>query len=263
MKTSVPITSIGEPPPPWWNSESLATTIEKSQDSASIILAVHFVVVVVVCVSACVWLYCLYIYLRWSNDIIIIFRWNGRLHLVTTLWRIKSQAPPVHLTIHSQRKQVSTQYSIVYNNTVLSGVGLKIKWLITIIYSLIKSCSKVVPFSFWTYRASSALFKILISLIPSQTHLYCILSSSNYCELLPCLETGQETRIQNEEVDKPRKEQGVPVVKRRHARPLELDSEEDEEQEEEEKEENSGIVEELGSEQEDSKKPKNSNSEQV
>lgn len=42
------------------------------------------------------------------------------------------------------------------------------------------------------------------------------------------------------------------MVKRRHARPLELDSEEEEQEMEEEKEaENSGTVEELGSEPED------------
>lgn len=51
--------------------------------------------------------------------------------------------------------------------------------------------------------------------------------------------------------------QGVPVVKRRHARPLELDSDEEEEEEEEEKKE------ELGSEQDENDETKISNSDQV
>lgn len=65
--------------------------------------------------------------------------------------------------------------------------------------------------------------------------------------------------MQDEEVDEPKKEQGVPVVKRRHARPLELDSDEEEEEEKEQ----SGNEEELGSEQEESKNTKVSNSDQV
>ncbi|KAF5897852.1 histone-lysine N-methyltransferase SETD1B-A-like, partial [Clarias magur] len=73
-------------------------------------------------------------------------------------------------------------------------------------------------------------------------------------------EAGRETNVQDEEVEEPQTEQDGPVVKRRHARPLELESDEDsdeeqtEEEEEEEEEENYGNAEELGSEQEKSKK---------
>lgn len=56
--------------------------------------------------------------------------------------------------------------------------------------------------------------------------------------------------MQDEKVDQPHKKQGVSVVKRRHARPLELDSDE----EEEEEEENPENVDELESEQEESQK---------
>ncbi|XP_026801519.3 histone-lysine N-methyltransferase SETD1B-A [Pangasianodon hypophthalmus] len=76
-------------------------------------------------------------------------------------------------------------------------------------------------------------------------------------------EAGRETHMQDEEVDEPQKEQGVPVVKRRHARPLELDSDDDEEQEEEEEEEEiSGNMEELVSEQEERDQAKISISDQ-
>ncbi|MCJ8735373.1 hypothetical protein PDJAM_G00246160 [Pangasius djambal] len=69
--------------------------------------------------------------------------------------------------------------------------------------------------------------------------------------------------MQDEEVDEPQKEQGVPVVKRRHARPLELDSDDEEEQEEEEEEEEiSGNMEELVSEQEERDQAKISNTDQ-
>ncbi|KAG7332049.1 hypothetical protein KOW79_003883 [Hemibagrus wyckioides] len=67
---------------------------------------------------------------------------------------------------------------------------------------------------------------------------------------------GQETHMQNEEAIEPQKEPEVSVVKRRHARPMELDSDEEEEQEEEEEEvKTSGNVE----EQEESKKTNISN----
>lgn len=69
---------------------------------------------------------------------------------------------------------------------------------------------------------------------------------------MPYSEAEQGTHVEDEDVDEPQKEQGVSVVKRRHARPQELDS--DEEDEEEEEEENSGNVEKLGSKQEESKK---------
>lgn len=66
--------------------------------------------------------------------------------------------------------------------------------------------------------------------------------------------------MQNEEAIEPQKEPGASVVKRRHARPLELDSDEEEEQEEEEEEvKNSGNVE----EQEESKKTNISNTDEV
>lgn len=71
---------------------------------------------------------------------------------------------------------------------------------------------------------------------------------------MPCSEAGQETQ------EVPQMEQGVPVVKRRHARPLELDSDDEEEQEDEENPEN---VLELCSEQRESKKTKITNTDQV
>ncbi|KAK3566054.1 hypothetical protein QTP86_025036, partial [Hemibagrus guttatus] len=66
-------------------------------------------------------------------------------------------------------------------------------------------------------------------------------------------EAGHETHMQDEEANEPQKETGVSVVKRRHARPLDLDSDE-----EEEEVKNSGNVD----AQEESKKTNISNTDQ-
>ncbi|KAK2840683.1 hypothetical protein Q7C36_012262 [Tachysurus vachellii] len=75
-------------------------------------------------------------------------------------------------------------------------------------------------------------------------------------------EAGQETHTHDEEAEEPRKEPGVSEIKRRHARPLELESDEEEEQEEEEEMKNSENEEKLGSEQEENKTRNISNTDQ-
>lgn len=81
--------------------------------------------------------------------------------------------------------------------------------------------------------------------------------------MLPRSEAGQETHTHDEEADEPQKEPGVSEIKRRHARPLELESDEEEEQEEEKEMKNSGNEKKLGSEQEENKKRNISNTDQV
>ncbi|TSO88075.1 Histone-lysine N-methyltransferase SETD1B-A [Bagarius yarrelli] len=99
---------------------------------------------------------------------------------------------------------------------------------------------------------------------PGETKKSCPSSSSGQTLLFQ--EAGQETHMQDEEADKPQKEQGVSAVKRRHARPLELDSDDEEEQDEKQTEENeeedSGNKEKFGLEQEECRNTNIANTDQ-